>query len=433
MDASGPRPPTPVPPRIARWLEAQLPEWEADGLLTPGHRADLQARYVPARRVGLVALVVGLGTAFLAVGLLWFVAANYATFSPALRFGTVTAVWLALVLVAEVLAGRRHRGAREVARPSSVPALIAVCRTLAAAAFGAVVLQAAQSLQVPAYEPRLLGCWALGALVHAYATGSLGALTIGLLTSGAWVVWFLTSLTISLTGGIAVVLAAGVIATSLAAVAHLPEFQRTPHDVGVATPWRLLGATFSLGGLFVAALPFGEDGTTGVPTGAVVLWIGAAVVAALALGLWSTLGRGIAGRSERLAEIGVATLAVLAGTGLASWQVGSAFAETADPAAWLRAGVCVVVFVAFAAFTAADGVLTDSPALTALATAALVVFVAAQSFAVFAPLMSGSVLFLVIGAVMLVTGLLAERLRRLLRRFVPTRAHLAHTRPEAAS
>ena len=30
--------------------------------------------------------------------------------------------------VAEVLAGRRHRGAREVPRPSSVPALIAVCR-----------------------------------------------------------------------------------------------------------------------------------------------------------------------------------------------------------------------------------------------------------------------------------------------------------------
>ncbi|MDO5628733.1 MAG: hypothetical protein Q4G43_10465, partial [Mobilicoccus sp.] len=66
-----------------------------------------------------------------------------------------------------------------------------------------------------------------------------------------------------------------------------------------------------------------------------------------------------------------------------------------------------------------------SESLTGVALAALVVFVTAQSFAVFAPLLSGAVLFVVLGIVLVVTGLLADRLRRVLQRLV--RSHRAGT------
>ena len=50
--------------------------------------------------------------------------------------------------------------------------------------------------------------------------------------------------------------------------------------------------------------------------------------------------------------------------------------------------------------------------LTWLATAALVVFVTVQAFAVFAPILSAAALFLVVGVVLLGTGVLADRGRR---------------------
>ena len=71
---------------------------------------------------------------------------------------------------------RRHRSSgwpsSSAARPSP-PAgprrpLVGAVRLLAALGIGAVIFQAAQSLQVPAFEPRLLGLWAAGALLHGY-------------------------------------------------------------------------------------------------------------------------------------------------------------------------------------------------------------------------------------------------------------------------
>ena len=50
------------------------------------------------------------------------------------------------------------------------------------------------------------------------------------------------------------------------------------------------------------------------------------------------------------------------------------------------------------------GVLRDSTRLTALATAALVLFTTVQAFAVFALIISGATLFLLVGAVLVVTA-----------------------------
>ena len=61
-------------------------------------------------------------------------------------------------------------------------------RLLAAGAFGAVVFQAAQSLQVPAFEPILVGVWA-GAVLWAYAVRGVAPLVLGVVLVAVWFVW----------------------------------------------------------------------------------------------------------------------------------------------------------------------------------------------------------------------------------------------------
>ena len=80
--------------------------------------------------------------------------------------------------------------------------------------------------------------------------------------------------------------------------------------------------------------------------------------------------------------------------------------------ALLRVAAVVVVYLLAALWTAALGVLRDEPRTTALATAALVLFTVVQSFAVFAPVLSGATLFLALGAVLALSGWLADRGRR---------------------
>ena len=78
----------------------------------------------------------------------------------------------------------------------------------------------------------------------------------------------------------------------------------------------------------------------------------------------------------------------------------------------LRAVLSVVAYLSVASGYAVLGGMRDSWRLTWLATAALVVFVTVQAFAVFAPIVSGAALFLIVGVVLLGTGVLADRGRR---------------------
>ena len=68
--------------------------------------------------------------------------------------------------------------------------------------------------------------------------------------------------------------------------------------------------------------------------------------------------------------------------------------------------------VALAVALVALGTLHNDPALTAIAMAALVVFTTFQSFAVFAAIIQGAWLFVVLGLVFLGTGFLFDRARR---------------------
>jgi uncharacterized membrane protein len=182
----------------------------------------------------------------------------------------------------------------------------------------------------------------------------------------------------------------------------------------LAVPWRELGAVLVLVGLFVAALPYawGEADAT------LVLWVGiAASLLLAAVALW----RG--GRLDRL-EVGLALLGLAATAGLSLWQLDEAVTDTADlpPGAWLRAVVAVISYLLIASGYAVLGGMRDTGRLTWVATAALVVFVTVQAFAVFAPILSGAALFLVVGIILLGTGILADRgRRRLLREARETR------------
>ena len=164
--------------------------------------------------------------------------------SPLTRFLLMIAIWLGLVAAGEVLATRRGR-AGDVASP-----VVGALRLLAAASFGAVVFQAAQSLQVPAYEPVLVGVWAAGALLLAYAVRGVAPLVLGVVLLAFWFVWEVTSSSESAFAASTALATAGLAAAAIG-VGHVVLGRRS-----FAAPWRELGAVLVLVGLFVAALPY---------------------------------------------------------------------------------------------------------------------------------------------------------------------------------
>ncbi|HSO66028.1 MAG TPA: DUF2157 domain-containing protein [Ornithinibacter sp.] len=379
-------------PGQLHWLEGELAAWRAEGLLDDDTALAIRRRYVASRRVTLSRIVLTLGASFIGLGLVWLVASNLDEMSPLTRFLLMVVVWLGLVVAGEVLATRRDR-AGDTASP-----VVGALRLLAAAAFGAVVFQAAQSLQVPAYEPVLVGVWAAGALLLAYAVRGVGPLVLGVVLLAVWFVWEVLS------GGESAFAVSTALATAGLAGAAVGVGHRVLGRPSFAAPWRELGAVLVLVGLFVAALPY----AWGDPEGSWALWAGlgvAVVLAALAV------LRG--DRVDRL-EVGLAAVGLALTVGLSLWRFDSDVLDTSNlPAgAWARAVLAVVAYVVVASGYAVLGGMRDTGRLTWLATAALVVFTTVQAFAVFAPVLSGAALFLALGVVLLVTGILADRGRR---------------------
>jgi uncharacterized membrane protein len=390
--------PEQIPRGRLEWLEGELESWRGAGLVDADAAAAIRARYHAGGRPSLVRLFLYLGAALLGVGATWLVAANlWDGVSPLGRVALVGAAWLACVVAAEVR-DRRGPGAR--GRPDPVAGAL---RLLAALAYGGLVFQVAQSLQVPAFEPFLLGAWSLGALAYAYATGARAALLLGLGVGVGWLVWFLGERT---QPGVALVAGLALAAPLAAAVAALHE-RASPQ--AFAPPWRAAAALLGLAGLFTAALPEVLPASASLPAWA---WAAAAGVAALALVAArraTPLGRG---------EVAGAVLAAAAAVALV-------LLAPADPAglgaerttaSLSHALVGAALLLALAVAVAADGALRSAAALTNLALGAIVAFVAVQSFAAIAPIASGATLFLVVGGLLVVTTLLAEAARRRLLR-----------------
>ncbi len=382
----------PASPAQLAWLRTELDAWQQEGLVGPDLAATLTARYHETKRFSVGRLLLTLGALFTGVGLIWLVAANLEQLPPMLRFVAVAVIWLALLASGEALATRQAR------QPGIPRPLVFAVRLLAALALGAVIFQAAQSLQVPAYEPRLVGLWAAGALVHAYAVRGVGPLLVAITAGSAWFVW---QVLWDEPSGFSVVLALVVLgATGLAAAAlHTggPAIDR------FAAPWREVGALFALAALFAAALPFvGLDDFAWNP------WlVGGLAVATVTSAAAFLRARGSTDRLEALTGAGVGVAAVA----LAAWET-STDLDAVGAVEWAHAAVSVTAYVAAAIGIALLGTKHDSWRLTALATGALVVFTTFQSFAVFAPIIEGAWLFVVLGLIFLGTGFTFDRARR---------------------
>ena len=373
------------------WLHDQVVDWQAAGIIEPHQASAITGRYRlvadPGAKVSLGRILLWLGGAFVGVGLIWLVAANLAQLSPTTRFAVVAVLWASFLVGSEVL------DARHASR-----ALTGAIRLLAALGFGALVLQAAQSLQVPAFEPVLLGVWSAGSLLHGYLTRSTMPFLVGLLTGVYW--WIAQPMWAdgSSFGAVLVLGAGTVVAASLATIhdARLDAF---------AWWWRLTGAALALATLFAAAIP-GIHGDEVVWTGWLVAeLVVAALVAAAALA--------VAVRRGQLAWVEpVGAVAVVAASALLTmWDTGTDVTDV-GPDQWAHAGLSVLAYVGLAVGLVALDAVRQHRALTWLAMTALVVFTTFQSFAVFAPIVTGAWLFVVLGTVFLGTGFLFDRARR---------------------
>lgn len=376
--------PKPVSPGQLAWLTREVRSWQADGTLTSDQAESILGTYHAVRRWSLAALGLWLGAAFVGVGVLWLVAANLDRFPPLGRFVAVTMLWLGAVAAAEVLA-RRIRTRRSP--------LVGGARGLAALLYGAVVMQAAQSLQVPAWDATLVGVWALGALLYAYAVRGLAPLVVGIVLGSSWLVWMLGERAESPFG---VVLAFGALAAGGFGLARM-HAGSPDHFAGV---WRITGALGALVALFVAALPWEYELADGG-------WVG-----------WAAVGAGVVlagvavlrSRGLDLLEAGAGALVLVPAIGIGFWSTQAYDGIQASD--WGRAIVAVVVFVGAAAAVAAVGVLRDEPHLTWLAVLGLAVFTTVQAFAVFAEIITGAWLFVALGVVFAATGWVADRGRR---------------------
>lgn len=378
-------------PKQLTWLEHELGRWQRQGHLQPEAAQAIRVQYDASRRFSVGRLMLGIGASFVGVGVLWLVAANVEQLSPAVRFLGVLALWLGAVAGAELLVARRGEPDQDEA-----DTVVAAVRLVAALAFGGVVFQAAQSLQVPAYSSGLVGLWGAGALVYAYAAGAIAPLLVGVSASVGWYGWVVTERADSAAGTAVALLLAAVLAAALA-VAHGPR--RLPR---FAAPWRTVSALLALLGLFVAAFPQIDEASIPLPG-----WMGVAAVLLVATA--------VAVVSERTGQLEIVAAVTAAGVGLLllGWQPADVTdASELSGEGLLRAMVAILVYLLAAIWFASLGVLRDAAGVTQVATAGLVLFTVVQSFAVFEPILSGAALFLALGAVLAGTGYLVDRGRR---------------------
>ena len=276
-------------------------------------------------------------------------------------------------------------------------------RALAVAAYGATVFQAAQSLQVPAFEAALIAAWSIGGLAYAYAVSSAGALVLAV---AAGVAWYGFTLSERVDDGTAIVLGLALPVPLLFAIAA--AHARTSL-AALGPPWRGLGALLGLAGLFLAAIP-GVAGDAGLPA-LPLLMLAAGVVACAVV---AARGDGD-DRLEAAVAIGVGVGALVL-TAVAPAETADLFSEEGPRSAQVLFTLLgIVIFVAGAVAIAVLGIRRRSPRIADFAAAMLFAFVVLQSFGFLAPLASGSLLVIALGVVLVAGGVLVDRGRRRLR------------------
>lgn len=383
-------PPHQIPARRLAWLNEELERWHAEGLVDAEGAGAIAARYSAGTRVRVVALLLGLGAALLGAGLIWLVASNLdlEAVGPLARFAAVATVWLVLAVAAEAFAGS-----------AALAPLTGPARLLSLLAYGGAIFQAAQSLQVPAYDPGLVAAWAAGGLLYAYATAGRAPLVAAVALGTGWLVWSLGE-TAGDVAAFGLGLALAVPACVAAAALHDAGDARAPF----AGPWRTLGALLGVASLLVLAFLDGDAARIDFTSPTVAAALAALVLVVVAV---------VRGAPERRLEVVgavallLAALALIAvapeGSGLGADGGGYAF-------------VLMLAFVAWAVGVAVVGAARDAPRLVDIAFAGLLLFVAVQSFGIIGSLVSGAALLLSVGAVLFALGFALDRGRRRLLR-----------------
>ena len=234
-----------------------------------------------------------------------------------------------------------------------------------------------------------------GTLPYAYLVRGPMPLVVGVVLTGIWALWFPLR---HVDGeGVGVVIAA----TGTAFIAIAALHRRSPWQPG-GVPWRDIGVFGLLIGLFAACIPGAgilewRPLTLGWLIGSVVLGVAAAVI----------------GSKEDRWTLLLAAGGLLGALLFTFWPVIGGFGAPGGRGnAFVTSALAVIVYLAVATGAAMLGALLDSQRITVLAGLMLALFTTLQAFAVFAPILSGSVLFLTLGVVLIAIGWLADRGRR---------------------
>jgi len=156
-------------------LEADLAQWEADGVISPAVAGDIRSALPPlAPEITISVVVAIVGGLLIAAAFLAFVAAHWMDIARPLRFAI-----LALgIIIAHGLAGWFARAERTV--------LADLCASVGAIIFGAGIALVGQMYHLGADFAGGMLIWAAGALAAAVLTGSRGALAVALAAASLW-------------------------------------------------------------------------------------------------------------------------------------------------------------------------------------------------------------------------------------------------------
>lgn len=156
-------------------LEADLAQWEADGVLAPAAAASIRSALPPLPAGINIAVVVGIvGGLLIAAAFLAFVAAHWTEIARLLRF--------AILLAGMVVAG--GLGAWFAAKGRIV--LADLCASVGAIVFGAGIALVGQMYHLGDDFAGGMLLWSVGAFAAALLTGSRGALAVGLVAASIW-------------------------------------------------------------------------------------------------------------------------------------------------------------------------------------------------------------------------------------------------------
>lgn len=156
-------------------LEADLAQWEADGVIAPAAAASIRGALPPLAPGINIAVVVGIvGGLLIAAAFLAFVAAHWMEIARLLRF----AILLAGMVVAAGLGAWFAGTGRTV--------LADLCASIGAIIFGAGIALVGQMYHLGDDFAGGMLLWSIGAFAAALLTGSRGALAVGLVAACIW-------------------------------------------------------------------------------------------------------------------------------------------------------------------------------------------------------------------------------------------------------